>query len=84
MKDPRECSSAVDWYTDAAEREGFVLHLTLIHADTCARLDAKDAEIEKLREALLGLLAHTKNNNQICGLNFAAKEALGAAYKEGK
>jgi len=34
------------------------------------------AKLEPVREALEGLYRHTKNNAQICGLNYSAEQAL--------
>lgn len=43
MKDPRDYPSARDWYND------------ITWEDICARLDAKDAEIEKLKAVVEAL-----------------------------
>lgn len=41
-----------------------------------ARIAELEAENKKLRDALQGLYSHTKNNYQICGLNYRAKRVL--------
>jgi len=40
------------------------------------RIKALTAHIKELEEVLGALYGHTKNNQQICGLNERAKEAL--------
>lgn len=46
------------------------------NARDIAKLAAAEQRIARLRKALQGLLDHTKINMQLCGLNYAAEQAL--------
>ena len=58
MKDPREHKAWDLWFLDADEEAGreYRPRLALLHADICARLDAKDKEAAALKDALGGAL----------------------------
>lgn len=55
MNDPREYADWYEWYRATSDPLGERVWRTLIYADICARLDAKDVEIDALREAVIGI-----------------------------